>query len=78
MIVGTILVSLAAMLHAEDVTSPRNFKSDVNFDNGCVWRIKGTEVTATAANLNSAAVFPPAFHVSRTYFSYRAASSEMP
>lgn len=53
MIVGTILVALAAMLSAEDVTSPRNFKSDVNFDNGCVWKIKGTQVTVSAAEINA-------------------------
>jgi hypothetical protein len=34
-----VLVTVAAVLLAEDVTSPRNFKSDVNFDNGCVWKI---------------------------------------
>ena len=53
MLVGMMLVTVAAVLLAEDVTSPRNFKSDVNFDNGCVWKIKGTQVTATADNLNS-------------------------
>lgn len=54
-IAGMVLMVLASVVLAEEITSPQNFKNDVNFDAGCVWKINNTRVTATAAQLNAAA-----------------------
>jgi hypothetical protein len=49
-----VLAAFAACVSfAEDFSQNVNFKGDVNFDKGAKWMIEGTEVTATAANLNS-------------------------
>ena len=48
--VGALMIAIAfASTTAEDW----NFGGLVNFDNGCIWKIKGTTVTATAAEINT-------------------------
>lgn len=52
-VVGIGLVCSIAL--AAVVAENYVFKGQVDFDNGCIWKIAGTKVTATAAQLNSAA-----------------------
>jgi len=46
-------LGVIGVVYAEQFLSPVVFKSDVEFDSGAVWKINGTKVTATAAQLNS-------------------------
>ena len=46
-------LGIMGVVYAEQFLSPVVFKSDVEFDSGAVWKINGTKVTATAAQLNS-------------------------
>jgi hypothetical protein len=54
MIMATVvgLILGAGLLIAAEVSENMNYKGDVNFDAGCNWKIKGTKVTATAAQIN--------------------------
>jgi len=46
-------LGIMGVVYAEQFRSPVEFYSDVNFDSSAVWKINGTKVTATAAQLNS-------------------------
>jgi hypothetical protein len=46
-------LSMVGVVCAEQFRSPVEFYSDVNFDSSAVWKINGTKVTATAADLNA-------------------------
>lgn len=48
-------LGVIGVVYAEEFRSPVLFKSDVNFDNGAIVKIKGATVTATASNLNTTA-----------------------
>ena len=50
LLVASLAVVVAAM--AEDFSQPVIMRSDIRFDTGSVWYLRGTKVTATAANLN--------------------------
>jgi len=47
-----LIVSVIGVI-AEDHPGPDVFRGNVDFDSGCVWKIGGVKVTATAAQLNS-------------------------
>jgi len=47
-------LGIMGVVYAEQFRSPVEFYSDVNFDSSAVWKINGTKVTATAAQLNAA------------------------
>lgn len=49
-VIGIGLVCSIAL--AAVVTENYVFKGQVDFDNGCIWKIAGTKVTSTAAELN--------------------------
>lgn len=51
-VVGLVLMVGILSAVAAQVSDDWNFAGRVNFDDGCLWSIKGTKVTATAANLN--------------------------
>ncbi len=54
MVVGFVAtLSMIGVVCAEEFRSPVLFASDVDFDSSAVWKINGTKVTATAAQLNS-------------------------
>ena len=50
LLVASLAVVVAAM--AEDFSQPVIMRSDIRFDTGSIWYLRGTKVTATAANLN--------------------------
>ena len=53
MTLGTVLTVMAFVTLAEEITAPMNFRNEVNFDSSAIWKINGTKVTASAADLNA-------------------------
>ena len=54
MVVGFVAtLGIMGVVYAEQFRSPVEFYSDVNFDSSAVWKINGTKVTASAADLNA-------------------------
>ena len=47
-----VALCTVTMLFSGTVRDNQNFTAEVNFDSGCIWKIKGVTVNVTAAQLN--------------------------